>query len=204
MDSRLVCACAAILLGAAAWDGGVARAQQPATDADPSQPAVSIVTPAPATPAQMDSSAGNSVYSTNETSEEAAPRAPVTETVAKVQPPPGPPKPLRSPVAILRVLDKVTAETLRFEAPVGRPVRYKTLIFTVNACETTAPDEDASDAAAHVEIDSQPNGPDGKPVPTMRRVFNGWMFANAPGLNLFQHPVYDAWLIACKAAPPSA
>jgi len=29
------------------------------------------------------------------------------------------------------------------------------------------------------------------------------MFANSPGLNLFQHPVYDAWLIACKAAPPS-
>jgi len=123
---------------------------------------------------------------------------------------PGPAKPVdplkrpRFPVAIIQALDKVTAETVRFEAPVGKPVRYKTLVFTVHACETTAPDEDASDAAAHVEIDSQPNGPDGKPVPTMRRVFNGWMFANAPGLNLFQHPVYDAWLIACKAAPPSA
>ena len=107
-------------------------------------------------------------------------------------------------MAIIQALDKVTAETVRFEAPVGKPIRYKTLIFTVHACETTATDEDASDAAAHVEIDSQPNGPDGKPMPTARQVFKGWMFANSPGLNLFQHPVYDAWLIACKAAPPSA
>jgi len=201
VDSRLVCACAAILLGAAAWDGGVARAQQPATDADPSQPAVSIVTPAPATPAQMDSSAGNSVYSTNETSEEAAPRAPVTETVAKVQPPPGPPKPLRSPVAILRVLDKVTAETLRFEAPVGRPVRYKTLIFTVKACETRGVGEPQPRPSAYVVIEAQPAALPGRPAPAPKEVFRGWMFAVRPGLNPFEHPIYDAWLDTCSAAP---
>jgi len=118
-----------------------------------------------------------------------------------------PAEPLKRPryaVAIIQALDKVTAETVRFEAPVGRPIRYKTLIFTVHACETTAPDEDQSDAAAHMEIDSQPNGPDGRPMPSARQVFKGWMFANSPGLNLFQHPVYDAWLIACKTAAPSA
>jgi len=139
---------------------------------------------------------------------EAADATPAPESAAPSKP--GPEKPVdpmkrpRYPVAIIQALDKVTAETVRFEAPVGKPIRYKTLIFTVHACETTAPDEDDSDAAAHVEIDSQPNGPDGKPMPIARQVFKGWMFANAPGLNLFQHPVYDAWLIACKAAPPSA
>ncbi len=139
---------------------------------------------------------------------EAADATPAPESAAPSKPSPSKPvdpmKRPRYPVAIIQALDKVTAETVRFEAPVGKPVRYKTLIFIVHACETTAPDEDASDAAAHVEIDSQPNGPDGKPMPTARQVFKGWMFANSPGLNLFQHPVYDAWLIACKAAPPSA
>ena len=139
---------------------------------------------------------------------EAADATPVPQSSAPSKPSPSKPvDPLKRPryaVAIIQALDKVTAETVRFEAPVGKPIRYKTLIFTVHACETTATDEDASDAAAHVEIDSQPNGPDGKPMPTARQVFKGWMFANSPGLNLFQHPVYDAWLIACKAAPPSA
>ncbi len=30
------------------------------------------------------------------------------------------------------------------------------------------------------------------------------MFSNTPELNPLQHPVYDAWLIACIAAPPPA
>ena len=110
----------------------------------------------------------------------------------------------RSAVAVLQALDKVTAETVRFEAPVNQPVRYKTLIFTVRACETTAPDEAGADAIAHVEIDNQPKGPDGAAPPPSRQVFRGWMFASSPGLNLFQHPIYDAWLIACKTVSPPA
>jgi hypothetical protein len=35
-------------------------------------------------------------------------------------------------------------------------------------------------------------------------VFHGWMFATSPALHPFQHPVYDAWLIACMAAAPPA
>ena len=118
-----------------------------------------------------------------------------------------PVEPMKRPryaVAVIQALDKVTAETVRFEAPVNQPVRYKTLIFTVHACETTAPDEAQSDAIAHVEIDNQPKGPDGAPPPPSRQVFRGWMFASSPGLNLFQHPIYDAWLIACKTASPAA
>lgn len=121
--------------------------------------------------------------------------------------PPKPTGPLPRPkfaVAILQALDKVTAETERFEVPVGTPVRYKTLIFIVKACETTASDEDQVDAAAHVEVISQPKAPDGGQAPPAREVFKGWMYANSPGVNLLQHPIYDAWLIACKTEIPSA
>jgi hypothetical protein len=133
---------------------------------------------------------------------EVASAAPAAKSVAAK-----PPEPLKRPryaVAVLQALDKVTAETVRFEAPVNQPVRYKTLIFTVHACETTAPDETALDAIAHVEIDSQPKGPEGAAQPPSRQVFRGWMYASSPGLNLFQNPIYDAWLIACKTVTPSA
>ncbi|MGI9170376.1 MAG: DUF2155 domain-containing protein [Caulobacteraceae bacterium] len=33
-------------------------------------------------------------------------------------------------------------------------------------------------------------------------MFRGWMFANGPGLHPFEHPIYDAWLVACAVAPP--
>jgi hypothetical protein len=39
-----------------------------------------------------------------------------------------------------------------------------------------------------------------------RKIFSGWMFAQSPGLNAVEHPVYDVWLINCKdpaAAPPA-
>ena len=134
---------------------------------------------------------------------------PEVESAAPAQKPAAakPIEPMKRPryaVAVIQALDKVTAETVRFEAPVNQPVRYKALIFTVRACETTAPDEPDSDAIAHVEIDNQPKGPEGAPPPPTRQVFRGWMFASSPGLNLFQHPIYDAWLIACKTASPAA
>lgn len=110
----------------------------------------------------------------------------------------------RFAVAVLQALDKVTAETIRFEAPVGKPIRYKSLIFIVHACETNAPDETEPDAVAHVEIDSAPIPQQGAVALSVRRLFRGWMYANAPGLNLFENPDYDAWVIACKTASPAA
>ena len=109
-------------------------------------------------------------------------------------------KRVRSGSAIIQALDKVTAETLRFEVPVGGSVRYKSLVFTVRACESAAPDETAPESAAYMTVDSSPKPQPGRPTPPTRQVFKGWMFASSPGLNPLQHPVYDAWLIACKAA----
>ena len=68
-------------------------------------------------------------------------------------------------VAVLQALDKVTAETLRFEAAVGRPVRWKGLVFTVRACERSAPNEPIEDSIVYLTIDSQPRPQPGRPSP---------------------------------------
>jgi hypothetical protein len=135
---------------------------------------------------------------------------PITEKeVAPAPPPPtqakAPEQPQRRPrydVAVLQALDKVTAETLRFEAKVGQPVRYKTLIFTVRACEHTAPDEPVEDSIAYIEVLSQPRAEPGHPVLPAKQAFKGWMYASSPSLDPLEHPVYDAWLISCRAAAP--
>ncbi|MDP1631994.1 MAG: DUF2155 domain-containing protein [Caulobacter sp.] len=128
--------------------------------------------------------------------------APASPKPTVVEKPAEPIRRTRSGAAIIQALDKVTAETLRFEAPIGQPVRYKSLVFTVKACESSAPDETAPEAAAYLVIDSQPKSLTGRAPPPPRQVFRGWMFAASPGLNPLQHPVYDAWVIACRASAP--
>jgi hypothetical protein len=135
---------------------------------------------------------------------------PISEKEVTAAPPSPQPKPPAAPVrrarydiAVIEALDKVTAESLRFEAAVGRPVRYKSLIFTVKACERSAPDEPIDDSIAYVTVDSQPRAAGGGAGVGPREGYKGWMFASSPGLHPLEHPVYDAWLIACRAATPA-
>lgn len=133
------------------------------------------------------------------------PVAQKVEPVAEKAPekPVEPLKRARASAAILQALDKVTAETIRFEAPIGQPVRYKGLIFTVRACETAAADELAPESSAYVVIDSEPRQQAGRRKRPSRQIFRGWMYATTPSVNPLEHPVYDAWLIACRTAAPS-
>jgi hypothetical protein len=122
--------------------------------------------------------------------------------------PPAPAAPLvraRYTTAVLQALDKVTAETLRFEAKVGEPVRYKDLVITVHACETSAANEPPKDSIVHMDVQYQPVVLSGG-ASVVRQVFRGWMFAQSPGLHPFANPIYDVWVIACKtpAVAPSA
>ena len=109
----------------------------------------------------------------------------------------------RFDVAVMQTIDKVTAESVRFEAAVGRPVRYKSLVFTVKACERSSHGEPIDDSIAYLTIDSQPRLQPGRPALATRQAFKGWMYASSPGLHPLEHPVYDAWLITCRAAAPA-
>jgi hypothetical protein len=117
-----------------------------------------------------------------------------------VEVPKVPAKRQRHGAAIIQALDKVTAETVRFEARVGKPVRYKGLIYTVKACETTTDEEAQPDIIAYMEVQSAPQITETtKIMPKPRSIFRGWTYASSPGLNGLQHPVYDAWVISCRA-----
>lgn len=131
--------------------------------------------------------------------EEAPPEAEVEAPKPATEPAAVPGLRQRRPVAIIQAIDKVTAETMRFEVEVGgRPVRFnKTLIFSVRACEVSASDELTEDAIAYLEVGVQPRG---IAVPTeARQIFKGWMFASSPAVSGLQHPIYDAWVVGCKA-----
>ena len=133
--------------------------------------------------------------------EDVAPAPPPKATVA-AKPTEAAIKRARYDVAVIQALDKISAESIRFEAAVGRPVRYKNLVFTVKACERSAADEPVEDSMAYMTVESQPRSAPGKPTPPARQTFRGWMYASSPGLHPLQQTVYDAWLITCRAAAP--
>ncbi|MDP1528378.1 MAG: DUF2155 domain-containing protein [Rhodoferax sp.] len=134
-----------------------------------------------------------------ERAEEKAEEVEVIEAPARADPEAPPARRQRRRVAIVEAIDKITAESMRFEVEVGgRPVRFqRTLIFTARACDVSAPDEQVSDAVAYLEVSLQPRGV--IQVTEPRQIFRGWMFASSPGVNGLQHPIYDAWIVGCKA-----
>jgi hypothetical protein len=183
---------------AAGWAGAQPAPPPPAPPPAEAPPKAAAAEEAP--PVEVPTPAPVAVPPISEKEVAAAP-APATEA----KPPGVPVRRARYDVAVIEALDKVTAESLRFEAAVGRPVRYKSLVFTVKACERSAPDEPIDDSVAYLTVDSQPRPAPGRPALAPRQTFKGWMYASSPGLHPLEHPVYDAWLITCRAAaPPSA
>lgn len=164
--------------------------------AAPGQPGATVEAPPPG-----DAPAAAPIVTPPVKDEEVAP-APAPKAQVAEKPVVAPIRRARYDTAILQALDKVTAETLRFEAPVGRPVRWKGLVFTVRACERSAPDEPVEDSIAYMTIDSQPRPQPGKAAPPSRQAFKGWMYAASPSLNPVEHATYDAWVISCRQTRP--
>ena len=93
--------------------------------------------------------------------------------------------------AELQFLDKVNARVSVVRANVEEPARFGTLTLRVAACNARPADE-VPDAAAWLEI-SDSRRPADRQV-----VFRGWMFANAPGVSMLEHPVYDVRVLECR------
>jgi hypothetical protein len=92
--------------------------------------------------------------------------------------------------ASLQALDKVTARVTVLEAPVNQTTSFGTLRITLRACNARPPEE-VADAAAWLQVRDVRNKAEGEPV------FSGWMFANAPGIAMLEHPVYDLRVLDC-------
>lgn len=98
---------------------------------------------------------------------------------------------LENRVAVFSALDKVTATIKTLEVPVNETVEFGALKVTPRACYSRPPTE-LPKTTSFVEVDEiQLDG-------NQKRIFTGWMFAQSPGLNAVEHPVFDVWLTDCQ------
>ena len=100
-------------------------------------------------------------------------------------------------MAELQGLDKVTARTQRFYAPVGKTTQFGTLAITVSDCLVNTPDA-PPDSVAYVTI------VDHKPGQAEAKLFAGWMFASTPSISALDDGVYDVRVLSCTRTQGSA
>jgi len=93
-------------------------------------------------------------------------------------------------VVELQGLDKVTARTRRFYAPVGEATRFGTLEIAVGDCLINTPDAPPEAVAYLTIVDHKPGQPE-------QKLFAGWMFASTPSLSAMDDGVYDVRVLAC-------
>lgn len=94
-------------------------------------------------------------------------------------------------VAVFAALDKVTARISKLEVPLGQTVQFGALKVTARACYSRPP-TDTPKTTSFVQVEEILL--DGKE----KKLFSGWMFAESPGLNALEHPVFDVWLTECQ------
>ena len=99
---------------------------------------------------------------------------------------------VENPVAAFSGIDKITGRITNFDVYIGETVQFGALQVTPKVCYSRD-DTEAQKVTSFVEVDEITL--DRK----IRRIFTGWMFADSPGLNAVEHPVYDVWLTECKA-----
>jgi hypothetical protein len=97
---------------------------------------------------------------------------------------------ITNPVAIFAGLDKITGTITTFEVPIDGNKQFGSLVVRPRTCFSRPPEEEPK-TTSFVEVEEV--GTD----KSAKRIFAGWMFAESPGLNAVEHPVYDVWLTGC-------
>ena len=91
----------------------------------------------------------------------------------------------------IKILDKVSSKTSRLTLNIIKETKFENLIVKALKCQNSEFD-DNPEVTAYMQV---------KDITLTNNdqvfVFNGWTFLSSPSITLFDHPVYDIWLIKC-------
>jgi len=104
---------------------------------------------------------------------------------------------LNNKIAVFSGIDKITGRIITFDVFIDETVQFGALQVTPRVCYSRPP-SDAQKTTSFIEVDEITL------ERKIKRIFTGWMFADSPGLNAVEHPVYDVWLVDCKMTSGAA
>ena len=109
--------------------------------------------------------------------------------------------PVKDRVATLGLLNKRNNLTRDLVMKTGESRRIGNVIVKLANCEKTLPWEDPPETGAFVQVWVEERANVSQPL-SWHKVFSGWLFKNAPSLNVVEHPVYDVWVKDCAMKFP--
>ncbi len=109
--------------------------------------------------------------------------------------------PMDERVATLGLLNKRNNISQDLEMKPGESRRVGNVVVRLSACEKTAPWEINPEEGAFVQVLVRERADAGADL-EWRRVFSGWLFKNAPSVNVVEHPIYDVWVKSCAMRFP--
>jgi hypothetical protein len=109
--------------------------------------------------------------------------------------------PVKDRVATLGFLNKRNNITQVVLLKTGESRRIGNAIIKLATCERTAPWEDPPETGAFVQLFVEERATTREKL-AWHKVFSGWLYKNAPALNVVEHPVYDVWVKDCAMKFP--
>lgn len=109
--------------------------------------------------------------------------------------------PVKDRVATLGLLNKRNNITQDIVLKSGEARRVGNVVVRLATCERTLPWERPAETGAFVQVFVEERA-DSDSQLAWRKVFSGWLFKNAPSLNVVEHPVYDVWVKDCAMKFP--
>jgi len=91
----------------------------------------------------------------------------------------------------IKILDKVSSKTSQLSLNIEEETKFENLIIKILKCKNSEFD-DSPEITAYLQVQDITLKNNDKVF-----VFNGWTFSSSPSISLFDHPIYDIWLIKC-------
>ena len=91
----------------------------------------------------------------------------------------------------IKILDKISSKTSQLSLKMGEEKNFENLIIKILKCQNSEFD-DNPEITAYMQVQDITLKNNDKVF-----VFNGWTFSSSPSIQVFDHPVYDLWILKC-------
>ena len=91
----------------------------------------------------------------------------------------------------IKILDKLSSKNKLLKINVGEDYTFKNLSLKVLKCMNSKFD-DNPEITSYLQVRELNNKNNNEEF-----VFNGWTFSSSPSIQVFDHPVYDLWILNC-------
>ena len=91
----------------------------------------------------------------------------------------------------VQILDKLSSKNKLIKINIGEEFIFKNLVLKVLKCKNSKFD-DNPEITSYLQVKDINNQNNNEVF-----VFNGWTFSSSPSIQVFDHPVYDLWILKC-------